>query len=164
MTISRQVYGLHICIWHDLGAPGTETSAPKFVLPLGSIPPTSAVCSVYTNIAHITGCQFSSPAPAQIKHRRYLQPTYKLSFCLASYCCKSTDTQRQPITGKEIAPSTFPPSNGEQQPLEMALPRAFVQFEQVLSVFTIPPGFQGQGMNRAARRLLPKSCPCFYFT
>lgn len=54
--------------------------------------------------------------------------------------------------GKDIAPSTFSPLNGEQQHLEMALLREFVQFEQVLSAFTIPTGFQGQGTNRAARR------------
>lgn len=66
--------------------------------------------------------------------------------------------------GKDIAPSTFSPSNGEQQHLEMALLREFVQFEQVLSAFTIPTGFQGQGTNRAARGRLPKICSCFYFT
>lgn len=158
MAISRQVDGLYPSRHLYLAAPGTEIS--KLVLSLGFIPPTSAVCSVYANIAHIMGCQFSSPAPAQIRHRRYLQPTYKLSFCLTSYCCKSTDTQSQPITGKDIAPSTFSPSNGEQQRLEMAFPRAFVQFEQVLSVFTIPPGFQGQGTNRAARRQLPMFLFC----
>lgn len=53
--------------------------------------------------------------------------------------------------GKDIAPSTFPPSNGEQQRLQMALLRAFVRFEQVLSLFTIPTGFQGQGTRTGSK-------------